>query len=71
MLYNVYCDESCHLENDNHKSMVIGGLYCPIDKVKIINERISEIKRRYELPFYREFKWTKISKAKDSFYLPI
>ena len=71
MLYNVYCDESCHLENDNHKSMVIGGLYCPIDKVKIINGRISEIKRRYELPFYREFKWTKISKAKDGFYFEL
>ena len=71
MLYNVYCDESCHLENDNHKSMVIGGLYCPIDKVKIINRRISEIKRRYGLPLYREFKWTKISKAKDSFYFEL
>lgn len=22
--YNVYCDESCHLENDGQKAMVLG-----------------------------------------------
>ena len=27
--YNVYCDESCHLEHDNSNVMVIGAVYCP------------------------------------------
>ena len=71
MLYNIYCDESCHLENDNHKSMVIGGLYCPIDKVKTINKKISEIKNIYNLPSQREFKWTKVSATKDGFYFEL
>jgi len=28
-IYNVYCDESCHLENDNQKIMVLGAVWSP------------------------------------------
>ena len=34
---NIYCDESCHLENDKHTSMVLGGVSCPISKVRDIS----------------------------------
>lgn len=27
--FNIYCDESCHLENDGQKSMVLGAVSCP------------------------------------------
>ena len=30
--YNVYCDESCHLENDGQKAMVLGAIWCPLEK---------------------------------------
>ena len=30
--FNIYCDESCHLENDQQKAMVLGLIWC--DKTK-------------------------------------
>ena len=35
MEYNVYCDESCHLEHDNFPNMVIGGIYLDKNKKKL------------------------------------
>ena len=46
MLYNVYCDETCHLEHDNSNVMVLGAVWCPQSKLKEINERIRQIKKR-------------------------
>lgn len=28
-VFNVYCDESCHLPNDGNSVMVLGGVWCP------------------------------------------
>jgi hypothetical protein len=69
--YNVYCDESCHLENDHHKSMVLGAIWCPIEKVKEISVRLREIKQRHQLKPDFEIKWTKISPAKLQFSLDL
>ena len=44
MLYNVYCDETCHLEHDGINVMVLGAVWCPQNKLKEINQRIREIK---------------------------
>ena len=41
--YNFYCDESCHLEHDNSNVMVLGGVWCPKEKRREINERIKNI----------------------------
>ena len=46
---NVYCDESCHLENDCHKSMIIGGISCPRDKVKELSIKIRQLKEKFGL----------------------
>lgn len=27
--YNIYCDESCHLENDRQQAMVLGAAPVP------------------------------------------
>lgn len=43
-IYNIYCDESCHLENDHQKVMVLGAIWCSLDKVKEISKRIREKK---------------------------
>lgn len=69
--YNVYCDESCHLENDGFKAMVLGGVWCPTDKRKEISDRLKEIKIKHGLGRDFEIKWTKISKGKLAFYLDI
>lgn len=61
--YNVYCDETCHLEHDNHKYMIIGAVYCPKDKVRDINNRLYEIKTNGKLSKFQELKWTKVSNS--------
>ena len=31
-IYNVYYDESCHLEHDRQKAMVLGAVWCPLER---------------------------------------
>ncbi len=61
MDYNIYCDESCHLETDASKVMVLGCVWCPKDKAQEINHRINEIATSHGQYETQEFKWTKIS----------
>lgn len=65
---NVYCDESCHLENENCKTMVISCLRCPKDKVKEISDNILALKNKYGIWKYAEIKWSKVSDNKENFY---
>ncbi|HCW90539.1 MAG TPA: DUF3800 domain-containing protein [Marinobacter sp.] len=69
--YNVYCDESCHLENDGQKAMVLGAVWCPKGKRPEIAERIREIKQKHGLERDFEIKWTKVSPSKLAFYQDI
>jgi len=66
--YNIYCDETNHLENSSIKIMGLGSVLCPYGAVKDINERIREIKKRHNLNPNFEIKWTKVSPAKLLFY---
>ncbi|MCF0118029.1 MAG: DUF3800 domain-containing protein, partial [Bacilli bacterium] len=65
---NVYCDESCHLEHDNSNIMVLGGVWCPKEKVHDINNEIKNIKAKYGISPTSELKWTKISPSKEAVY---
>ncbi len=67
--YNVYCDESCHLPCDGNSIMVLGGIWCPKDKVREINERIREIKKAHSIS--HEMKWVKISESKKQAYIDL
>lgn len=67
-IYNVYCDESGHLEHDHLQVMVLGAVWCPLEKAPEIAHRVREIKERHGLPPTFEIKWTKVSPAKMSFY---
>lgn len=71
MLYNVYCDETCHLEHDGINVMVLGAVWCPQSKLKEINQRIRQIKERNGVSPTIELKWTKISPAKIDLYRDI
>ncbi|CAI9681869.1 hypothetical protein EAVVTKC53_01822 [Elizabethkingia anophelis] len=76
---NIYCDESCHLQNDKEPVMVIGAVYCPIEKKEEIFERLYSFKVKHNLipknkkndkdnrPYY-ELKWNKVSKSKIEYY---
>lgn len=70
-IYNVYCDESCHLENDHQKVMVLGAIWCDLDKVQEISARIREIKIAHHMSPKFEVKWTKVSPAQQSLYLDL
>ncbi|HIK15820.1 MAG TPA: DUF3800 domain-containing protein [Leptolyngbyaceae cyanobacterium M33_DOE_097] len=70
-IFNVYCDESCHLENDHQSAMILGAVWCPVEKVREISNRLREIKLRHGLKKDFEVKWTKVSPAKQQFYLDI
>ena len=68
---NVYCDESCHLENDGQRVMVLGAIWCPRDRVRDIAIQLRDIKEKHGLPRSFEVKWTKVSEGKREFYLEI
>ena len=69
--YNIYCDESCHLENDGHNVMVLGAIKCSKEQRQRISKEIRAIKIRHKLHSNFEIKWTKVSKTKLSFYLEL
>ncbi len=67
-IINIYCDESCHLQNDHINVMTLGAAYCKeSDKKEIVNE-IRKIKIKHNLSPYFEIKWTKISPSQIEFY---
>lgn len=70
-LINIYCDESCHLENDKQRSMVMGAVWCADQKKREINQRIKEIRIRHGMPNTFEFKWTKVSPSKLQLYMDL
>lgn len=71
MKYNIYCDESCHLKNDDSPVMILGAISCPNEYRRKIFEDIRMIKIKYGLDSRFEIKWTKVSISKIDFYMEI
>ena len=69
--YNIYCDESCHLEHDGIKPMLLGCIWCPEDKKDSIFQRLREIKVRNGIKPHCELKWNAVSPSKVSYYLDL
>lgn len=65
---NYYCDESCYLEHDKSRYMVLGMVYCPRSNYKNINKKILELKNKYDINKNIETKWSKISSSKYLYY---
>jgi len=70
-VYNIYCDESCHLENDGQKAMVLGAIWVPKIYATRINRQIREIKSRHGYDDRYELKWVRISKRNLPLYLEL
>ena len=70
-IFNIYCDESCHLEHDGEKAMVIGGVWCSLSKKDEIFRRLREIKEKHGLSKRFEIKWNKVSKGQLNFYMDV
>ena len=66
MKYNVYCDESCHLEHDSISKMVVGCVWVPKKEVRRVSSSIKDMKIRYGYPW--EIKWKRVSPGLLDFY---
>lgn len=64
--FNLYCDESCHLENDHKTFMLIGSVSSAYNQIKRHTERINNLKKKRH--FYGEIKWTNVSTSQQQFY---
>ena len=71
-LFNIYCDESCHLEDKNitpkNRFMVLGGISCPSNRKDEIFQRIKDIKKDNGVTHLSEIKWTKVANGKLDAY---
>jgi hypothetical protein len=68
-VFNVYCDESCHLEHDLQPAMTLGAVWAPMASVKEATERLREIKVKHGLSRLAELKWTRIAPGNLALYL--
>lgn len=64
--FNIYCDESCHIEHDHKNFSLLGSVSSAYNQVKRHAERIKYIKEKHH--FYGEIKWTKVSSSQAQFY---
>ena len=65
---HVYCDESCHLEHDQARAMVLGAVWCPASHRAMLARKIKAIKKTHGMAPGFEIKWVKASPAKLDFY---
>ncbi len=70
-IYNIYCDESCHLEHDRLSAMALGAILCPASYAKQVAKCIRDIKQKHGLSPTFEIKWVKVSPGKIAFYKDI
>lgn len=67
--FNIYCDESCHIENDGNAFMFFGSISCAYPQVKRHTARIKELKDKHK--FNAEIKWSNVSNSKLGFYIEL
>ncbi len=67
--FNIYCDESTHLENDGHPYMLYGYVSIASNQIKISREQIKAIKTKYN--YNGELKWTNIHEKTYEMYKEI
>ncbi|MEG1794632.1 MAG: DUF3800 domain-containing protein, partial [Rikenellaceae bacterium] len=67
--FNIYCDESCHIENDHKPFMFLGYISCAYPQIKMHTTGINNLKKKHN--FYAEIKWNKVSNSKLRFYIDL
>lgn len=64
--FNIYCDESCHIENDHKPHMLLGCVSSAYNQIKRHTERINYLKEKHH--YYGEIKWSNVSGSQLQFY---
>src|SRR3990172_12780696 len=67
--FNIYADESCHLEHDGHEVMVLGATWCPLEEVKHQAEMMKYLKTKHRAQ--GELKWNRVSPSRLPFFLEV
>lgn len=67
--FNIYCDESCHLQNDRQPVMLFGCIWCPTLDAALLANQLKEIMKKHHA--LGELKWTKVSVSREHFYLEV
>ena len=64
--YNLYIDESCHLQYDNSEVLCVGGIVVPKRKISEYKDFIKSVKKKYGI--LQELKWNTISATHIDLY---
>ena len=64
--FNYYCDESTHLQNDDHPYMLISYVGCAYPQIKQHKDHIKLLRDKHN--YYGEMKWSKVSKFNAEFF---
>lgn len=67
--YNIYCDESCHLEHDEANVMLFGAVWCPTAVARELSLKIVDLARRHRM--LGELKWNKVCPSRKALYLEL
>ena len=70
-LINIYCDESCHLQNDGQSAMTLGAVWCPAASARQTAEDVRKLKQKHSLGAHFEVKWAHVWPEKAEFYLDL
>ncbi len=65
-IINIYCDESCHLENDGQPVMGLGAVVCRAEKLTAVSKALAALKEKHLAR--GELKWEKVSPSRLGFY---
>ena len=68
-VYNIYIDESCHLEKDDSEVMCIGYIKIDNTKYSLFKKEIKKIKLKHKSP--TEIKWNRLSMSRLPLYKDI
>jgi hypothetical protein len=63
---SIYCDESCHLEHDHQKVMLLGCVWVPNSHIEGIKRDIAALKEKHRAQ--GELKWGKVSPSREAFF---
>ncbi len=67
--FNLYCDESTHLQYDNKPYMLISYVSCAYPQIKQHKEYFKLLKAKHK--FKGEMKWSNVSKSQYPFYADV
>jgi hypothetical protein len=66
MDFDIFCDESRHIERDKFRYMVLGGIWCERQFRREISRMIEDMKKASD--FAGELKWTKVTPQKITLF---